>query len=160
MKDSSLLASSVFPARLGAIAALVFFAGFSLPSVAETVGKVKKMAGSVTIERAGKPQAATSGMGIEVSDVIRTGAASSVGITTSDNALVSLGPNSALTVTQYSFNPTTHEGKMAAALAKGSLSMVSGKLTKQSPESVKITTPTAVLAVRGTEFFAEVEDKK
>ena len=160
MKDSSFCAARTLSARLAALAALVFLAGFSLNAMAEAVGKVKKLAGSVIIERAGKPQAAATGMTIEIADVIRTGAASSVGITTSDNALFSLGPNSALTVTQYAFNPTTHEGKMGAALAKGSLSMVSGKLTKQSPESVKITTPTAVLAVRGTEFFAEVEDKK
>lgn len=145
---------SLFP-----LAALVAVLCSSLSVAAESVGKIKKLAGTVTVERAGKSQAAAPGMGIEVADVIRTGAASSVGITTSDNALVSLGPNSALAVTQYAFNPTTHEGKMAASLNKGSLSMVSGKLTKQSPESVKITTPTAVLAVRGTEFFAEVEDK-
>jgi len=152
-------AHSAMP-RIALIAALITATGFSLPAFAETVGKIKKLAGTVTVERAGKPQPATPGMAVEVADVIRTGASSSIGITTSDNALVSLGPNSALTVTQYSFNPTTHEGAMAASLSKGSLSMVSGKLTKQSPESVKITTPTAVLAVRGTEFFAEVEDKK
>lgn len=160
MKPAPRFARQMLPARLAAIAALAFFTGFSLNSIAETVGKVKKLAGSVIIERAGKQQPASPGMGIEIADVIRTGAASSVGLTTSDNALVSLGPNSALTVTQYAFNPTTHEGRMDAALAKGSLSMVSGKLTRQSPESVKITTPTAVLAVRGTEFFAEVEDRK
>lgn len=146
--------------RLALIAALFAATGFSLPAAAEAVGKIKKLAGTVTLERSGKSQAATPGMSVEVADVIKTGAASSIGITTSDNALVSLGPNSSLTVTRYSFNPTTHEGAMAASLSRGSLSMVSGKLTKQSPESVKITTPTAVLAVRGTEFFAEVEDKK
>lgn len=143
-------------ATLSVLAALLF----SHAAAAETVGKVKKMAGTVSLERAGKPQVVKVGMGVDVGDVIRTDAASAVGITTSDNALVSLGPNSELVVTLYSFNPTTHEGKMNAALNRGSLSMVSGKLTRQSPESVKIKTPTAVLAVRGTEFFAEVEDKK
>lgn len=160
MKRSSIFATAAFPARAIAIACLTLLTVGSLPAAAETVGKVKKLAGTVTIERAGKPQAASPGMGIEIADVIRTGAASSVGITTADNALVSLGPNSALTVTQYAFNPTTHEGRMDASLTRGTLSMVSGKLTKQSPESVKITTPMAVLAVRGTEFFTEVEEKK
>lgn len=141
---------------LSVLAALVF----SHATAAETVGKIKKMAGSVIVERAGQPQAAKVGMGVDVGDVIRTDAGSAVGITTSDNALVSLGPNSELVVTEYTFNPTTHEGKMNAALKRGSLSMVSGKLTRQSPESVKIKTPTAVLAVRGTEFFAEVEGQK
>lgn len=146
--------------RVLALAALVAFS-FGLPAAAaETVGKVKKLAGTVTVERAGKQQPVTVGMGVDVADVIRTSADSSVGITTSDNALVSLGPNSELSVTQYAFNPTTHEGKMDAALNRGSLSMVSGKLTRQSPESVRIKTPTAVLAVRGTEFFAEVDAKK
>lgn len=150
------LSVSVRSVVLSALVAL----SFSLPAAAETVGKIKKMAGTVSVERAGKALPAKVGMGIDVADVIRTEAASAVGITTSDNALVSLGPNSELVVTQYTFNPTTHEGQMNAALNKGSLSMVSGQLTRQSPESVKIKTPTAVLAVRGTEFFAEVEAKK
>ena len=141
------------------IAITLASAGISA-SAGEAVGKIKKLTGTVTIERAGKAVSAAPGMVVEVKDVIRTSTSSSVGLTTHDNALVSLGPNSVLTLTQYAFNSTTHEGKMDAALSKGSLSMASGKLTKQSPESVKITTPTAVLAVRGTEFFAEVEDKK
>ena len=141
------------------IAITLASAGISA-SAGEAVGKIKKLTGTVTIERAGKAVSAAPGMVVEVKDVIRTSASSSVGLTTHDNALVSLGPNSVLTLNQYAFNSTTHEGKMDAALSKGSLSMASGKLTKQSPESVKITTPTAVLAVRGTEFFAEVEDKK
>ena len=146
--------------RLALLAALFATTGLSLPAAAETVGKIKKLAGTVTVERAGKAQPATPGMAVEVADVIKTGASSSIGITTSDNALVSLGPNSSLTVTQYSFNPTTHEGAMAASLSKGSLSMVSGKLAKQSPDAVRVITPSAVLAVRGTEFFVKVDDEK
>ena len=59
--------------------------------------------------------------------------------------------------TDFAFDATTHQGKMDATLSKGTLSVVSGKLSKQSPEAVKVRTPASVLGVRGTEFLVKVD---
>ena len=40
---------------------------------------------------------------------------------------------------------------------RGTLAVVSGRIAKQTPETVEFHTPTSVLGVRGTEFVIEVE---
>src|SRR4029079_2009666 len=58
------------------------------------IGQVKVVKGHVTIERAGRSIPVTAGMHVETSDVVKTGADGSVGITMTDNALLSAGPDS------------------------------------------------------------------
>jgi len=81
-----------------------------------------------------------------------------VGITFLDNTLVSAGPNSTLVIDSYRFDSTTHAGKFDASLQRGSLAVISGKMVKQSPEAMRIRTPSSVLGVRGTEFVVKVAD--
>jgi hypothetical protein len=81
----------------------------------------------------------------------------SAGITFIDNSLLSVGPNSVLQIERYAFNSTTHEGVFDATLARGTLSVVSGKIAKQSPDAMKVRTPSSILGVRGTEFLVRTE---
>ena len=50
---------------------------------------------------------------------MKTGADGSVGITMSDDSLLSAGPNSILSLDRYEFDPTTREGRFDASLRKG-----------------------------------------
>jgi hypothetical protein len=45
---------------------------------------------------------------------------------------------------------------MLADVRRGTLSVVSGEITKKTPGALKIKTPSAVLGVRGTTFAVEV----
>ena len=110
------------------------------------------------IQRGAAKQAAAVGMGIQASDVVVTGADGSAGITFTDNSLVSVGPNSTFAIDKYSFDTTTHTGEFEGSLKRGKLAAVSGKMVKQSPEAMKIRTPSAVMGVRGTEFVVQVDD--
>ena len=141
--------------RNAILVAALAFAGVAM---AADIGQVKVSKGSVQIERAGMKSAAQVGMGIQAADVVHTGADSSAGITFTDNSLVSLGPNSVFTIEKYSFDSTTHAGEFEGSLKKGKLAAVSGKMVKQSPESMKIRTPSAVMGVRGTEFVVQVDE--
>jgi hypothetical protein len=132
----------------------------SLPAFAADVGLVKVSKGSVQIERNGAKIAAPVGASVMASDVIMTGADGSAGITFTDNSLVSVGPNSVFAIDKYRFDSTTHEGEFEGSLRKGRLAAISGKMVKQSPESMKIRTPSAIMGVRGTEFVVEVDEKK
>lgn len=127
---------------------------------AEDVGQVKVAKGTVHVERDGKRLPATVGMGIRQSDVIVTGADGSAGVTFSDNSLLSTGPNSVLAVERYNFDSTTHAGRFDASLRKGTLAVVSGKMVKQSPGSLRVRTPAAIMGVRGTEFVVQVDEPK
>jgi hypothetical protein len=91
--------------------------------------------------------------------VILTGADGAAGITFTDNSLVSVGPNSVFAIDKYSFDSTTHQGEFEGNLKQGRLAAISGKMVKQSPESMKIRTPSAIMGVRGTEFVVQVDAK-
>jgi len=132
---------------------------FSGAAVAADVGLVKVAKGDVRIERAGAKLPATVGMGLIISDVIVTGADGSAGITFTDNSLVSVGPGSVFAIDKYSFDTTTHAGEFQGSLKQGRLAAVSGKMVKQSPESMKIRTPSSIMGVRGTEFLVQVDAK-
>ncbi len=142
------------------IAAAAIASAFALtgPSWANDIGQVKTAKGTVHVERDGKFIPASIGMPIRQSDTLITGADGSVGVTFSDNSLLSTGPNSVLVVDRYSFNSTTHAGGFDSSLKKGTLAVVSGKLAKQSPDAMKVRTPAAIMGVRGTEFVVQVEE--
>ncbi|MEX2241914.1 MAG: FecR domain-containing protein [Burkholderiales bacterium] len=139
-----------------AVAVLAFaITGFAR---AEDVGHVKVAKGTVHVERDGKRLPAAVGMAVRQSDTLITGADGSAGVTFSDNSLLSTGPNSVLVVDHYTFNATTHAGKFDASLKKGTLAVVSGKMVKQSPGSMRVRTPAAIMGVRGTEFMVQVDE--
>ena len=142
--------------KTGLLVAALMLTGTAM---AADIGQVKVSKGSVQVERAGAKVAAKVGMGIQTSDVILTGADGSAGVTFTDNSLVSVGPNSVFKIEKYSFDSTTHAGEFEGSLSKGKLAAVSGKMVKQSPESMKIRTPSAVMGVRGTEFVIQVDEK-
>lgn len=132
--------------------------GFAGSVAAADVGLVKVATGSVQIERGAAKMPAKVGTGLQTSDVVITGADGSAGITFTDNSLVSVGPNSVFAIDKYQFDTTTHAGEFEGNLKQGRLAAVSGKMVKQSPESMKIRTPSAIMGVRGTEFVVQVDE--
>ena len=121
-------------------------------------GRIKVSKGDVQIERNGKLMPAPVGAVIEVEDTVKTGLDGSVGITFQDDSLLSAGPNSELVIERFVFDSTTHQGEFDTRLKKGTLAVVSGKIVKQSPESMRIKTPAAIMGVRGTEFIVKVDE--
>jgi hypothetical protein len=125
---------------------------------AADIGQVKIAKGQVTIERQGMAMPATVGSRLQVADVVKTGADGSVGITMDDDSLLSAGPNSALSLDNYAFDSTTNQGRFNTSLNKGTLSVISGRIAKQTPDAMTVRTPTAILGVRGTEFVVSAND--
>lgn len=142
--------------RFLACAALAAGSLVAAPLLASDIAQIKTTSGTVLVERGSQRMLASEGMKLQQADVIRTGIDGSVGITFVDNTMMSAGPNSSLALDQFSFNSTTHEGKLDASLRSGTLSVISGKIAKQSPEAMKVRTPAAILGARGTEFFVQV----
>ena len=146
------------PARWPLAALALVSAGLvalTLPcrALAADAGQIKVSRGTAWIERAGTRQPAAVGARVQELDVIRTGADGSLGMTFVDDSLLSIGPNSALAIDRFTFDPTTQRGTFQASLRGGTLSAVSGRLTRQSPDAMKVRTPTAILGVRGTDFL-------
>ena len=120
-----------------------------------TAGTVKRVVGTVTLERAGTGTPVAAGAAVQVGDTLRTGADGAVGITLIDDTLLTLGADSELVLTDYSFDSTTHDGGMLASVWRGTVAVVTGLISKKSPEKVRVQTRTVVLGVRGTEFIVD-----
>jgi hypothetical protein len=131
---------------------------FAVTAIASDIGQIKVSKGDVSIERGGQQLQAAIGARVQTSDVIKTGGDGSVGITMSDNSLLSAGPNSILSLDRFAFDSATNQGNFDTSLRKGSLSVVSGRIAKQSPDAMTVRTPSAILGVRGTEFVVSVDD--
>jgi hypothetical protein len=56
---------------------------------------------------------------------------------------------------RYAFDSTTHAGVIDTSVRRGTLAVVSGKIAKQSPQSVRFRTSNAILGVRGTTFVID-----
>jgi hypothetical protein len=136
---------------------LVAALGLAGTAVAADVGLFKVARGTVEVQRGAEKVPARVGMGLRASDVIVTGADGSAGVTFTDNSLVSVGPNTVFAIDKYSFDSTTHAGEFEGNLKQGKLAAVSGKMVRQSPESMKVRTPSAIMGVRGTEFLVQVD---
>ncbi len=140
-----------------ALAPAAALALLAAPALAGDVGQIKNVKGAVHIERAGQKLPAAVGAKVRAADTVVTGADGAVGITFVDNSLLSAGPNSTLAIERYVFDSTTHAGAFDARLSRGTLSVVSGKIAKQSPDAMTVKTPAAILGVRGTEFVVRAE---
>ncbi|MGH8631212.1 MAG: FecR family protein [Burkholderiales bacterium] len=146
--------------RIAELSLLILVAAFIATAAnAADAGRVKVVKGAVQIERDGKSATATVGTPVQVGDTIKTGANGSVGITFQDDSLLSVGPNSVLSVDRFVFDNTTHKGEFDTSLKRGTLTAVSGKLVKEQPESMRVKTPAAIMGVRGTEFAVKVADR-
>ena len=123
---------------------------------AEDAGTIKTSRGEAQILREGNSLPASVGASLQVSDSIVTGADGAVGITLRDNTRLTAGPNTTLDLNTFRFDKTTHKGAVDASVKRGSLSVISGKIAKASPDGVQFRTPTVTLGVRGTEFIIDV----
>ncbi|RZF25594.1 hypothetical protein EVC45_32675 [Paraburkholderia sp. UYCP14C] len=160
---SALAATATFaagPAASTASASDAAATSTSAPAVASDVaGVVKTVKGTVRLERAAGSSPAAIGSDVYSKDRVVTGPESSVGITLRDTTQLSAGANTTLELDQFAFDSTTHGGVLNARVQRGSLAVISGKLAKANPDSVRFSTPTTTLGVRGTQFIIEVGDK-
>jgi hypothetical protein len=90
-------------------------------------------------------------------DAIETGRDGAVGIILRDDSLVSLGPESALTMKKFQFVPSEGKLGLVARLSRGTLEYVSGIIARLAPESVRFDTPVSTIGIRGTHIVVKTE---
>lgn len=142
--------------QLRKLGVLLMLLALAPAAAAADVGQIKTSKGGVVLLRDGQELPAPAGTPIRQSDRVMTRADGSAGITFKDNSLLSLGPDSSLDISLFSFGAAGQPDALEATLNRGTLSAVSGKIVSKSPEAMRIRTPTTILGVRGTEFFVQV----
>ena len=102
---------------------------------------------------------AAVGSPVAAGSTLKTAANASVGVSLRDNTLLSLGPNTEFTLSEFAFDPGEGKLSLASRLKRGTLDYVSGVIARLRPEAVSVETPSGTLAVRGTHFVVKVEDE-
>jgi hypothetical protein len=123
-------------------------------ALAQEAGRVILSIGDVTIQRPGSaPAAAPVGATLNNGDTIRVGASSNAQVRFVDEAIVALRPGTEFKVDDYNW-PGAASGVERAffSLVKGGLRTVTGVIGKANQQNYRVTTPTAALGIRGTNF--------
>lgn len=131
---------------------------FTSPSWAG-IGTVSDTKGTACeVERNKKKLPGTKGSDIESMDTYVTGACVS-NITFKDDTKVKVTENSRLLIDDFVFDPKASDaGKLALKVGMGTVRYASGQIAKNNPQQVNIKTPTASVAVRGTDFTMTVDE--
>lgn len=111
-----------------------------------------------SITRKAATVSGVKGTGVEMDDAVRT-TQGKVGITFQDDTRVVVNENSKLVIDTFVYDPNNKKGgKLAMNVALGTVRYASGAVAHNNPDNVKLTTPTATIAVRGTDFTMTVDE--
>jgi hypothetical protein len=123
------------------------------------VGSITELTGTpAQIERSKTKLTASKGTGVEMNDSLST-AKTKIGITFQDNTRVQINEQSRLVIDDFVYDPKNKDaGKLGMKVALGTVRYASGQIAKNDPQKVAIKTPTATIAVRGTDFTMTVDE--
>jgi len=79
-------------------------------------------------------------------------------ITFLDESTVRLTEHSQLIVDEYIFDPNPSNSKMALTFGLGTARFITGNLNRIDKQNIKLKTPTANIAIRGTDFTVTVDE--
>lgn len=120
------------------------------------IGYVMKVQGEAFVQANGQLQPAVVGTPLHRGSLLKTGPTGSMGVTLEDSTVMSVGPESELTIDAYAFEPSQDSLQLSARITRGTLNYISGIIAKLKPEAVQINTPTGTIGVRGTRFLVKV----
>lgn len=126
----------------------------SATQVNANVGSVTELKGQGEVVRGKQKITAAARLPIDMRDMIRTGNGR-LQITFQDNSKVKVTEQSKLVIDEFVYDPKTNGGKMGIRFAQGTSRFIGGKMNRPS---INLKTPTATIAVRGTDFTTTVDE--
>jgi hypothetical protein len=127
------------------------------PTSYAAVGKVTEQTGPTEIVRNKKSMPSSVNTTVEMMDTIVT-AKSKAKLTFNDATTVNITEQSKILIDDFVYDPKAGSGKLAMKMVQGTARYASGQIAKNSPQNVNIQTPTATVAVRGTDFSMTVDE--
>jgi hypothetical protein len=121
------------------------------------IGDISEVSGYAQIKRDREPLDADLKLSIQSNDQAVT-TNGRMEITFLDDSMVKLTEHSQLTIDEYIFDPDPGKSKMALTFGLGTARFISGKLGKIDKRNIALKTPTADIAIRGTDFTATVDE--
>ena len=130
-----------------------------LNSSLASIGEVTLHEGNAAIDRKDGEQGIVVEKDLDVFsyDTVKTGNGK-VGIEFIDDTRVDVTQHSKLLIDDFVYDPNTKTGKLSLKASLGTVRYASGQIAKNSATNVKITTPTATIGVRGTDFTMTIDE--
>ena len=120
------------------------------------IGDISELNGSAQIVR-DKPYDANLKFAIQSNDEAIT-TNGRMAITFLDDSTVKLTEHSQLLIDEYIYDPDPSKSKMALTFGLGTARFITGSLNKIDKQNISLKTPTANIAIRGTDFTATVDE--
>ena len=120
------------------------------------IGGISELNGTAEVVR-DKPYDASLDFAIQQDDeaITKNGR---LGITFLDDSQVKLTEYSSLKVTKYIYNPDPNKSEMGLKFTLGTARFITGQTGKINKQNIKLSTPTAEIAVLGSSFSATVDE--
>ncbi len=125
---------------------------------AQEIGSVSEVIGGVDILRGGKLPAEPAKVGVKVAqgDVIRTKSGGKVQLSFKDDSALTIAPDSRVALNEYVYEPETNKREASIKIFQGLVHTVVNKVLKKDTPDFIVETETAVIGVRGTDYFTLV----
>ena len=129
-----------------------------LTAYAAVVGRFSLVRGQVDLLKAGKLPAISAKIqdGVEPGDIIRTKTRAKAQLTMVDNSVITLAPESRLAIADYTYDPAQESRRAVVRLFRGLVHTVVNRVIKTEEPDFLMETHTAVIGVRGTNFYTLV----
>ena len=135
-----------------ALAVLFVFAGFSAASAAEAViGAVDRCQGACVGIHGDLRESLTRGVVVRRMETVSTGAGGRLELAFIDGSRLTVGEQAEVVLDQFVYNPGGPSLFHAAIV--GPFRFISGRLAKGASRAASVTTPFAVLGLRGTDVW-------
>lgn len=126
----------------------------SAPALRAPIGRVEKTSGTATVLRNGVSVDLRVGDMVAKGDVVQTGTNSSLTIKFNDGTVFSLSASARMVLNDMVYAADSSSNSALFTLVQGLIGFVAGRIAKTG--DLKVDTPVATMAIRGTAVQAEV----
>jgi len=135
--------------------AVIAILGLSAAAQAADVGRVLLAAGDTVAIRGNQTVRLAFGMMIQDKDLLRTGAASNLQVRFIDESIISMKESSELRIDDFRFSGMEDGSERGfLSLLKGGLRTVTGLVGRANHANYRLSTTTATIGIRGTDYAA------
>lgn len=115
-----------------------------------TVGMVTKVENQAQVGS----EAAAVGTPVHMSDTLHTGAKGRLQVSFRDKTDLTLGENATVVIDRFVYDPDASVGEATLNATEGAFRLATGRISEMRNKDIKVSTPFAALAVRGTDFWS------
>lgn len=100
----------------------------------------------------------TSGDPVYLGDTVEAGPNAGLQIMLMDETIFTIGPDSAIVIDRFIYDPDKGAGKVGAKVLRGVFRFVSGRVAANEPSDMEVKLPNGVIGIRGTSAAGFVRD--